>query len=258
MVGGRAGLRRAAAVLAACFLGAGAALGQGAPPEPQRLIAPALIAALDRTVLAAELTARIAAMPARPGESFEEGAVLARADCATFEAQREASRAELEAAQAELAVKRRLFDLQSAGALEVELAEAELRRARAGVALRDIEVARCTLRAPYAGRVVEWLARPHATVAAGEPLLEIVGAGRLEVEIIVPAAWLAWLEPGHRFTFRDDATGALVPGVVATLGAAIDPASQTLVIRGRLDEPGAALPGLSGRALFDPPPGGGD
>lgn len=230
----------------------------GAPeavsPPPDGPSAPALVAARDRTVLAAELTATIADLPARPGALFETGDVLTRFNCRIYEAQRAVARADVEAAEAERAVKRRLFELQSAGALEVEVADAAVRRAEAQLHLSQVQVDRCTLRAPYKGRVVEWRARPHAAVEIGDPLLEIVGVERLEVEIIAPAAWLGWLRPGVGFTLVGADGAHRARGALESLGAVVDPASQTVVVRGALNEAGPGwLPGVSGRAVFSPP-----
>lgn len=220
--------------------------------------APALVQAMDRTTIASELTARIAEMPIRPGERFEKGAVLVRFSCAAYEAQRAVARADVASAEAQLAVKKRLFELQSAGALEVEMAEAAVTRAKAEVRVHQVQVDRCVLYAPYAGRVVDWTARPFGSVETGEPLLEIVGVERLEVEVIVPAAWMGWLEPGAPFMLTSADGAQRADATVKSLGAAVDPASQTVVIRGALETPGAGwLPGLSGRAVFRAPQQGG-
>ncbi|MEQ8603908.1 MAG: efflux RND transporter periplasmic adaptor subunit [Marivibrio sp.] len=216
--------------------------------------APALVQAMDRTAVASELAARISEMPVRPGERFAEGDVLVRFACAAYEAQRAVARADVASAQAQLAVKKRLFELQSAGALEVDVAAAAVARAQAEVRLYQVQVDRCILRAPYAGRVVEWTARPFGSVEAGEPLLEIVGVERLEVEVIVPVAWMRWLKPGARFQLAAADGAQTAQATVKSLGAAVDPASQTVVIRGALEEPGPGwLPGLSGRAVFAAP-----
>jgi len=213
--------------------------------------APALIAALDRTVLSSELTGPLAALEKRPGERFSESDVLARLSCRAYEAQRDVGKADVESAAAQLAVKKRLFELQSAGALEVEVAEAAFRRARAEVRLYQVQVDRCVVRAPYDGRVVDWRARPYASIEVGGELMEIVGVARLEVEVIVPSPWLKWIKVGTSFLLRAQETGRAVEAEVVSLGAVVDPASQTVVIRGLLD--GAMeglLPGMSARAYF--------
>lgn len=213
--------------------------------------APALIAAMDRTVLAAELTATLSELTKRPGESFEKGDVLVRFSCGLFEAQRDVGRADVAAAEAQLRVKRRLFELQSAGAMDVELAEAGLRKAEAQIRQYQLQVERCTIRAPYRGRVVEWMARPHSSVETGSELMEIVGVERLEVEVIVPSAWLKWIEPGTPFTVEAEETRMPIEATVRRIGAVVDPASQTVVIRGALEAGDVTLlPGMRGRARF--------
>lgn len=213
--------------------------------------APALIAAMNRTVLAAELSATISELTKRPGESFAKGDLLVRFSCGSFEAQRDVGRADVAAAEAQLRVKRRLFDLQSVGAMDVELAEAGLRKAEAQVRQYQVEVERCTVHAPYRGRVVEWKAQPYSSVEAGSELMEIVGVERLEIEVIVPSDWLEWIEPGAPFTVQVEETSAPIEATVRRIGAVVDPASQTVVIRGSIDGgDGTLLPGMRGRARF--------
>ena len=75
--------------------------------------------------------------------------------------------------------------------------------------------------------------------------------------MIVPSAWLAWLETGIELSLLVDETGAAFQAKVSVLGAEVDPVSQTIVIRARfLNDPASLIPGMSGVAIF-PKPGDG-
>ncbi len=214
-------------------------------------------------VISSELSARIAELPFDEGDAFAAGAVLVAFDCALFEARRGQAAALLRAARAKLANARQLQQMNSIGELEVSLAQAEVARTAAAVTEAEVAVQRCTIPAPFDGRVVEKLANAHEVAAPGVELLSIVSAGAPEATLLVPSAWLTWLEPGQRFAFRVDETGAELPGAVTAIGARVDPVSQTVPLRVELEAAGQTgdtrlIPGMSGTARFAPPakPGG--
>ena len=114
--------------------------------------------------------------------------------------------------------------------------------------------ARCAdLVAPFAGRVVERIGRPHERLAAGQGAVRIAADGR-EIEVVAPAAWLGRLAVGQRFRFRADGTGLGLEARVTRLGAVVDAVTQTFRVFGvAAGQPAEMLPGLSGTATFPPP-----
>lgn len=216
--------------------------------------APALVMALDRAVLATQINAAIAEMPFRPGQAFNKGDLLVRFQCQAYEAQRDVAKASVDAANAERRVKQRLFDLKSIGQLDLDVSKAGLRRAQAELRLYQVQVDRCSIKAPFDGLVVDWLSRPHASVELGDDVLEIVASQPLEIEAIIPSSWLVWLDVGQKFQVMAAVLGSSVLAEVSRLGAVVDPASQAVVLRGRLAEPPKGLlPGMRANAVFDVP-----
>jgi len=213
-----------------------------------------VLKAAHRTTLSSQIAARIEEMPFRPGERFEEGDVLVRFDCRVFRAERDKVQAELEGVRKKLESHRRLDEMGSISRLKVVSAEAELAQTEAELRIARINVDRCTVTAPFDGRVVKRQARAHQSVKRHQELLEIVDHSNLQAEIVVPGTWMNRLEPDQQLQLRVDETGEVVPGQIRTLGAVVDPASQTATIRA---EPGPAeeplLPGMSGTAVFPEP-----
>lgn len=210
-----------------------------------------LVTSRNWAVMSSEITAPISGMLKHPGESFKKGDVLVSFDCATYAAQRAGGAADVRQAVAQLESKQRLLQLQSIGALEVEIERTNLDRARANLQLLDVYLKRCKIAAPYAGTVVRWLAQPFQTAGAGDDVIEIVGSSALELEMIVPSSWLAWLKTGQALTAHIDETGTVVPGTISHLGARIDPVSQTIKVYATLTESSEGLlPGMSGRATI--------
>ncbi len=136
----------------------------------------------------------------------------------------------------------------------MELAEAKLDQAEAELRGYQVNVARCRIQAPFDGRVADWQAQPHESVGVGDPVIDIVGTARLDLELIVPSGWLKWLSAGDGFKVRIDETGSVHPATVRATGAAVDAVSQTVTVYGRFDTPPEGLvPGMSGVALFEKP-----
>ena len=237
----------AASLLSACAVPAHA---QTARLEARGVLLP------DReATVSAEIAGRIVELKLGAGERFREGEVLARIDCRFYEARLAQGAAAREVAKLQLDSDRELSQLRSIGQLDVLKSEANLRAAEAEVALRRLDVARCTVAAPFAGRVVERRANAHESVNAGAPLLDVVDDRSLRIRAIVPAAWLVWLKPGQAFRFAIDETGEMRTARVRDLGARIDPVSQTVPIVALIDRAAEGLlAGMSGTAQFDPPP----
>jgi RND family efflux transporter MFP subunit len=278
MAFGSPSLRRAL-VVAAGLAPAGATAAETLPPLPDGLADPpsvlrpvgdtgpadaagarpsvglrALVVPRHQAMLSAGITGRITAMPVRPGEPFAKGDTLVSFDCAALHANLDAARAQAQAARLDLKAKQRQLEFNSIGTIDVDLAKAEAARAAAAVAAVTAEADGCVIKAPYDGRVVGFEANPFETVKGGEDILEILDDRTLEVEVIVPSAWLRWLTEGQTFRLRLDETGTPHTAVVTRLGARIDPASQSVLITGRFQDPPAALkPGMSGEAEFQRP-----
>ncbi|MDZ7788665.1 MAG: efflux RND transporter periplasmic adaptor subunit [Halofilum sp. (in: g-proteobacteria)] len=227
-----------------------------APPaaaERQR----AVIEAVQRSVISSELSARIESLPRREGEAFVAGEPLVEMACAVYRAEQNKVEIRLRQARRKLENRKRLEELDSVGRLAVDLARLDVRESEAELDIVTLNVERCTIEAPFDGRVVERRAREHQSVQRQQEVLEIVGMA-LEARIIVPAQWLAWLEPGAPVEIAVDETGARIDGAIERIGAAVDPVSHTVPVWASLDGVSAALrPGMSGSARFPGRPGDG-
>lgn len=214
----------------------------------------AQLSARNAVTLSAELAARIAALPLREGDAFREGQPLVDFDCHLFESQLQKAEAGIEAASAVVQSNRRLAELNSIGSYELAQAQARLKEAEAEAAGMRTVVRRCAIAAPFNGRVARRHAAAHQYVTPGTPLLDIVETGAMEVQMIVPSRWLAWLKPGAAFTVQVEELGRSSSARVQRLGAQIDPVSQSVAVVGTIEgQPAGLLPGMSGWATFAAP-----
>lgn len=206
------------------------------------------------TTIAAEIGAKISQLPLREGEPFKAGQLLVRFDCSMQQAMLQKARAELQGAEHTHKANRRLAELDSIGQLELGLSQTAVQRAAAEVGVQQSVLAKCSIAAPFAGRLAEQKVRDQQYVQPGQALLEIIDDSVLELEFLVPSAWLAWLEAGQRFEVEIDETGRSYPARFTRLGARIDPVSQSIkvaaAIDGRFPE---LITGMSGRVHVSPP-----
>jgi membrane fusion protein, multidrug efflux system len=206
----------------------------------------------NAVTLSSEIAARIAGLPLREGDAFRAGQPLVSFDCSLHQSQLRKAEAATEAAQALVKSNQRMAELNSIGQFEVEQAQAKLKEAQAEAAASRLIVGRCAVAAPFAGRIAKRHVAAHQYVAPGNPLLDIVETGQLELQMIVPSKWLSWLRPGAPFAVDVEEIGKRYPGKVQRVGAQIDPVSQTVAVFGVIDgnQPGL-LPGMSGWVLFE-------
>lgn len=213
-----------------------------------------ILRARDHAVLSSELPGRIVEMPFTDGQDFAKGDVLVRFDCSAYQAQLNAAQAAVRATREELNHKKQLAALNSVGRFEVALAEARQAQTLAETQVYQVQVKRCSVVAPFSGRVVQRRAQPHESVANGAPLLDVVDNGTLEIYLLVPSSWLNRIEPKQPFEFTPDETGKPLRAAVKRLGARIDEGSQTLLLIGSLPaDTRGLLAGMSGTAQFQVP-----
>jgi membrane fusion protein (multidrug efflux system) len=214
----------------------------------------AQLTARNYTTLSSEASARIDRIATRVGEHFKKDDLLIVFDCATQRAQ--VARAKAVATQAEktAAINQRLANLKSIGQLELDVSRAEVEKARADLAIADAAASKCEIAAPFNGITVEQKAQEFQYATPGQPLLEILDDRSLEVELIAPSRWLAWLKPGYAFQVHIDETDKTYAAGITRVGGRVDPVSQTIKVFGEIRGDAAELmAGMSGRANIPPP-----
>jgi RND family efflux transporter MFP subunit len=217
------------------------------PLHAADLTARGLVKAQSRAVLASELGAVVTQTPKRVGDSFKKGDTLVSFDCRLFKSQKDKVSAEVKAAKARLANAQDLEKMRSIGKLDVTIAKADYDKTRAELKIADLNVSRCKVTAPYNGKVVNLLVNRFESIDIRHSLIEIVSASHLEVDIIAPAGWLSRIATGELKTMRIDELDTSVQIEILGISAAIDPVSQTVLIRAKvLDQLPGLLPGMSG------------
>lgn len=203
------------------------------------------------TTLSAELGAVITKIHKPDGSRFTEGEVLISLDCEVQKAQREKAQAEFFAAKQSYIANQKLAELDATGMIEVEIAKGNFERAEAELKTLEAQIAKCEIKAPFAGVVTDQRVRERQYVQPGQALLEVVDDSAFEVEFLAPSVWLSRLKEGSRLTVRVDEVNQSYPATVSRLSNKVDPASQSIKVTAQIDYKGNALrSGMSGRVSF--------
>jgi len=204
--------------------------------------------------LASQLNAEITEITVKEGDRFEEGSTLVEFDCAVINARLQKVRFDLEAAQETHEANLELERYGSVSQLDTAVSSAMVKRAQAEVLVNETIAGKCSIKAPYSGRVVKLEATPFQHVSQGDAIMEIIDEKSLLIRLLLPSTWLRWIKPGIHFKVQIDETLASYEAVLVGLGAKVNPVNQTIEAFGRFtDLSPDLLAGMSGTAVFSPP-----
>lgn len=214
-----------------------------------------IVKAAAQAVLYASVQGRVSQLPYKEGQRFEKGHTLVQLDCDKY-------RAELAVAVAEHQGKDKMFKnnqelakLHSVSKVDLEISEADAKKAWAAIRVAEVNVKGCLIIAPFGGRVVNLMTNEHETVFPNDKLISLLDDSSLEIELVLPSSSLAWLQRKATFTFVVDETRKSYPARVKEIGASVDPASQTIKVTGTFEKlPPEVLAGMSGTARFTEQP----
>jgi RND family efflux transporter MFP subunit len=181
-------------------------------------------------VLSAEIGARVRELRFHEGSAFKAGDTLVVFDDSLQRSQVARAEAVLSAAQRTFAANQRLLTLKSVGQIEVDLSEAEVEKARAELAYASAMLSKCSIVAPFSGRVSDQKVREQEFVQPGQSLFEIIDDAVPEIDFIAPSKWLAWIHVGQALEVKIEETGRSYPATVEEIGAKVDPVSQSVKI----------------------------
>lgn len=229
-------------------------MAQDVPMHDQQLEVRGLVISRMRTTLSAEVDARVESIQVDMGDHFKKGQLLVLLSQETYRAHQDRARSELKSAQLNLQANEKMQALHSISELDVALSRVEVEQKESVLRLQSYALQRCRIEAPFSGRVVQRLVKPHQFVTTGTPLIEIVDDTALQVQAFLPSWVGVQIRNGQPFVLKVDETGRAYQGTIQAIGAVVDENSQMIEVRGNIAE---ALPdllaGMSGLLRFDIP-----
>ncbi|MEI7428520.1 MAG: efflux RND transporter periplasmic adaptor subunit [Betaproteobacteria bacterium] len=209
---------------------------------------------LRYTTLSAEIPARIEKFKRREGDSFKKGEPLVMLDCVFQNSQLIKAKASKDATEKIYKAYKGLYELDAIGRIELENSFAESEKARSEYISIANTVEKCTIRAPFHGRIAEQKARDDQYVQPGQALLDILDASEMELEFLVPSKWLVWLNLGTPVSIHIDETNKDYLASIRSIGSKTDAVSQSIKVVAFIRSQNSELsPGMSGKINIEPP-----
>ncbi len=211
----------------------------------------ALISSLDKTNLSSQIAGNIIYLNKNEGDSFKKGEVLVKIDCEVYQAKLDEARVQTEIAKLKYEKNKQLDSYKTIGKFEVSLSLQEYLYQKKLEKIAAINVKRCTVKAPFDGRIVQKKVNKFQNINPNDEIFEIVGISNLEAKIIVPSDWLLWLKKNQKLQILVDETQEKVDAKIKQIGAVVDSASKTVLLRATFI--GAyenIIPGMSATAQF--------
>lgn len=254
--------RRADARAEGSAPGEGGAAGAGGPPSMPPMPVDVDTARIQQVVDAVRATGRIEAVQAvelRPDEQgrvtalmFSEGqfvargAPLVRMDAAMLRAQAERADADRDLSHQQLERVRRLRAENAATPADLERAEAAARSSAAALAVLQLQVARSTVRAPFAGVVGQRFVSVGDYVTSATRLLTLQTVNPQRAVIEVPERHAVALRLGQTVEFTVAAQpGRTFVARVDFIDPVVQRANRTIMVKGLAPNPDQVLrPGM--------------
>jgi membrane fusion protein (multidrug efflux system) len=202
--------------------------------------------AIQGVELSSQVGGVVSAIQFESGETVQKGAHLVKLDDQVEQADLASNKATLREALLEF---ERQKDLQGRGfAAEAKLEEARTARDSASAAVQRTRavIAQKTIVAPFSGKLGLKQVEIGQYVSPGQMLVSLQALDPIWVDFPIPEKEIGLLKPGQTLEITVDAyRGETFTGVVETLDARVSKETRTLIVRGRLPNPGGKLlPGM--------------
>lgn len=211
-----------------------------------------VIKSSHQSILSSELAGQVTELPLHAGQKFNKNDILIGIDCRLYQSQLDKIEAQLSAATSKLKNDRELEKLHSIGQLDIALDEANFKQAKAEVKMAKLNVTRCNIRAPWSGSVIAVNTRQFEYVSAQQPVIEILGDHSLYAEAIIPVAWIKLIKKDMNVNLHSPDLDITETATIESVNPAIDPVSQTILVRIKLPPNTQMLVGISTEADFAP------
>ena len=200
------------------------------------------------SVISARIDSVLQPCRVRIGEKFAAGTVLATLDDARSTNEVNRATGQYEFAKASYEDKKALRAKNFTSDYELKKAEFDYRTAQTALEDAKLNLSFCTIRAPFAGKVVEILTREYETTRPGQPLFRIIDDNTLLAVLNVPLN-SPYTRTGTPVTLKLD-NGATAAGKVYEVTPQADHRTGTVRIRVLIDNAeGRFFAGMTGELI---------
>lgn len=211
---------------------------------------PVVVESVERAVLSAEASGVITSYLVDAGSEVKKGEALAKLDTKELELDLLRQKQTLNFIYKKIENLKKLVDRGLATNEEIDQLRLERDVLRSEIKLLEYRIERATIKAPFAAKIVQRLAQPAEWVQQGEPVVELLNVGQLQIVSDVPADFGARLNMGDKIQIRIGVLQTTISAVLTQVAPAVDVKSNTLRVYAEVENPPAGLlSGMSGMWL---------
>lgn len=214
------------------------------------LPAEAVIEATKQATVATQVSGRIVAVNAEPGQRVQAGQVLMRIDAREAAENVAAARAQLAQAEANFTRTQNLFKQKFVSQAALDAAEATLKSARAQAAAAGAGASHATVTAPIGGIVAQRHAELGDLATPGKPLLTVFAPGGLRAIASIPQLKLKDAQKATAARVEFTESRRWLDGTRFEVLPTIDAQSHTATARIYLPDAEGLVPGMAARVHF--------
>jgi len=208
----------------------------------QVLKAPATVSPVQGVTVSAEVGGRVSEITFVSGDRVERGAILIELDSTTEQAQLAAAEATAALAKADLARVRKLGQRDLASDDSVDRAAALVKETVAQVGVIEAQIAKKTVRAPFAGQLGLRLVNLGQILGDGDPIVTLQTLDPVYLDFSLPQQQLGRIEPGMAVrATADTAPGSIFEGRIVAISPEVDQATRNVRVRAQVGNPSLAL-----------------
>ena len=213
----------------------------------------AVLAAKRIAVISGTMDGKLTKFPLQNGDTFKKGQVIAKYDCGMDWARLKELKARERLSAKKTAAFKRLLELKTASEIEYVTALENNNQDKAQISQLRHKLNLCSIHAPFAGRVSRKIASQYESVQKGRVLMEIISSEPMQAELLIPSKWLRWANVKTPLSVYIEESGKTYNAHITRIHGEIDPVSQSAHVVAELEKyEEELLPGMSGRAIFDP------
>lgn len=201
--------------------------------------------AVQGVTLAAELGGTVVEIAVENGAAVAKDDVVVRLDTSVEQAQLAAAEANLKLAQLQLDRSKSLLSQATISQAEFDTADASAKASAAQLANIRAQIAKKTLRAPFAGRVGIRTVNLGQTLSAGTLVIPLQSLDPIFIDFNLPQQRLASVTAGQELRVTIDGISAPFVGKITAINPEVDPVTRNVRVQGTLANPGEKLrPGM--------------
>ncbi len=198
----------------------------------------------EEVAVATEVPGKILSIHFEEGQYVKKGQKLLQLDDEELQAERKRLLVQRELNEKIAERLRVLYEKEGVSLQEYEVAEAEVDKTEADIALVDAQLEKRIIRAPFSGRLGLRMVSEGSYLSPGTPVVQLVSINPIKLEFDVPEKYSRAVEIGTDIRFRLDGTDRSFQAEVTASEPNVDQETRTLRFKAAAPNPeGGILPG---------------